>query len=133
MIYHITKLVPGAVLSLYEADTEYVLTGSRLFGNFNPWSDYDFFTQNSEIVVDELQALGFWKNEGMSHYEGDSNLIDLFHTEGGLVTVQLVRDFDLKVKAQNLLLGLPTVPWADTGKRKAQGWWNWAYRQLESK
>jgi hypothetical protein len=73
----------------------FYFTGSRYF-NSNAWnSDWDFFTQNSTVVLAFLLEKGFTK---ITSLYVDMMTVDVYRK--GNVDIQLVKDVETKVKAR---------------------------------
>ena len=80
----------------------FYLTGSRFFGGFTPTSDWDYFVKDSPEVRSFLFNIGFYEKESddMTGYD-DSTIVSVF--EQNDIHIQLVKDAELKARAQKLL------------------------------
>lgn len=123
--------------------SEFHLTGSRFFGNHKEWSDYDFFTQYTEEMEKELRSNGFATLDstlwGDLRYHGDPNIALVLQAKDCYpqLQIQLVKDFDLKVKAQALLKFMPIeirdVFFMASQEKRARPYWEWAFKVVGGK
>lgn len=103
----------AALGELEDAEFTVYLTGSRFFRTANTDSDWDFFIGSQHKEFDAY--LKQWLEERgwepvnkhtvsslRCQYEGDPNIAEVY--EKGAVQLQLVRDEDVKIEAQELLL-----------------------------
>lgn len=87
--------------SLNQLEDAFHLTGSRFFGVSNAASDYDYFAQYSEELVEKLLGLRFEFLKGA--YYKDSNTVKIMRGHnwcGGQIDIQLVVSVNLKHRAQ---------------------------------
>jgi hypothetical protein len=86
---------------LNQLETSFYLTGSRFFGTNHKNSDYDYFTEYTEEIIQILGSIGF-QMESTSNYR-DTNTIMVMRGHnwcGGQIDIQLVNDVSLKDKIQ---------------------------------
>ena len=132
--YYIRDIMTYKVISLMTSTSrKFELTGSRFFGNTHRFSDWDFFTEYSDSVVDWLKAWGFHRLEAnlvkdlMTLYPGDPNIVDVWQKHN--VQVQLVINFKIKHYAQMLLSVEPARKWYLAAQKEGRKeWWVWALR-----
>lgn len=122
------------IREVVDSSLGFYLTGSRLFGGPRVDSDWDFFIQDTEEVRLWLHQGGFVP-EGISHrmnsYPDDPSIANVYFK--GNLQVQLVRNAELKNKAQLLLLSLPySAGFRTAAKHLRRGWWQWAFRIADS-
>lgn len=95
---------PMSIRELQNSPFDFYLTGSRAFGKETASSDWDFFVQDSEAVRQFLKDKGYLQ-------EGNSLYIDDLYTVVVMrrlfVHVQLVKDVDIKILAQELVANWP--------------------------
>jgi hypothetical protein len=90
------------VLSLLQDSTfNFQLTGSRYFNTANENSDYDFFVQYSYEVRNFLAGNSF--DEKWHDYGDDPEIEVVFQHRYVPVHIQLVKNFDRKMKVQSAL------------------------------
>ena len=90
---------PKSIVDLIkESGIKFYLTGSRYFGNSRPESDWDFFTCHTTAAVIWIVDNGF---EEVSIY-GDDQTTYVYRKEN--VHVQLIKNIDLKIKAQEIII-----------------------------
>lgn len=90
---------------LAESPYQFYITGSRFFGGSTPQSDWDYFAQNDEKVLQFLQSLGF-KSAKTNTYS-DPGIKFLLIKED--VQVQLVSDAIAKDAVQKMITKYMTV------------------------
>ena len=129
---------------------EFHLTGSRAFNKHRPNSDWDFFTQNSQVMAAWLGNLGFEFLPDATRYSEDQNIAKVLQWSQShsheVVQVQLVADCGLKVEAQEMLLCEPIYTAyvndvynpdeiLSSGSRsyRARKWWRFAFEQANIK
>ena len=128
-------LLPCVMEEMVYSSHIFHLTGSRYFRHAESLSDYDFFTQDSPEVRAWLLGQGFGPvSSDFKAYPDDPNIAEVW--EKGAVQIQLVRDVNGKIKAQNILCSLPSIPWAGETdkylrKHMARKWWQWAFGQVQ--
>jgi hypothetical protein len=91
-----------SLIELLNPPQEFVLTGSRFFGDSNLGSDWDYFTQNTPEIEEWI------KNKGglllsLSIYT-DRHTVKVYRLliEGlAMIDIQLVKDVNTKREAQN--------------------------------
>lgn len=96
------KNVNATIYQLQSSDFKFYLTGSRFFGNFTKYSDWDFFVKDSLEVRNFLQEIGFSIHLKDYTYK-DRNLNFIVCHNNVPIQIQLVNDADLKICAQVLL------------------------------
>ncbi len=109
----------------------FYLTGSRAFGTEHEQSDWDFFTADDPDTEELLIKMGFKiliQDDAVAYKDEITNKV-LRHAFG--VDVQLVEDYALKLRVQNVL----TVFWNRNNypreKIRQRHHWNSLYRQLK--
>ena len=114
-------------VKMEESSCDFYLTGSRLFGEANESSDYDFFAANSTTVVQFLLSNGFYHQEWAEYSNEDEFIVAVYrHTEYP-IDVQLVDNIELKRVAQTFLLdSVPPSTLRDKSIRRH--FWNLAYK-----
>lgn len=83
---------------LKDAPFTFHLTGSRAFGSNNPDSDWDFFVEEGVEVENWLILNGF--EYDMFDYKATTTKV----CRNAKIHVQLVKNFNQKLKAQELLM-----------------------------
>jgi hypothetical protein len=78
------------------------LTGSYALGGYSKDSDLDFFTDVKTLDTVFLTGIGFYREATAGNYR-DALGCEVFGHEHG-VHIQVVKDVDLKLRAQNILL-----------------------------
>jgi len=134
-----------ALTDLKEASFEVRLTGSRFFNTATEYSDWDFFVDGDEPGLEPWLADRGWeeldRSRGLHHfpqYAGDPNIAQVY--EKGEVQLQLVRDFLVKVRAQEILTNDPgfiglcrTVAYVGPSrgllKHRSRGYWQKAMKR----
>lgn len=116
-----SKLQREHILSLMiQSDTHYYLTGSRRFGNLTIESDYDFFTQYTTTIHNELLQLGFIVQDLQFTYPDNDCVIVGRHPCG--IDVQLRKDPLKYENACKLIEALEITPPKDPYERMR--FWN---------
>lgn len=105
-----------------------VITGSRHFGHASVESDWDFFVGEKEfknlLLPGGLRG-HFHLDDAECSYI-DNNTAVVFAHNKFPIHLQLVQDFELKLKAQNLLETLPRGVLASIPKVLRRKLWDWA-------
>lgn len=123
---------------LADSRFQFYLTGSRFFGNAETYSDWDYFTADSEAVrqflidsgfIDlstlskaELERRGYDFNMPYEHRNMQGTLT-IFEHQRERVHVQIVEDPGLKWKIQTELR-VSGFPWGIKDKRVQRSIWN---------
>lgn len=101
------KNIPAEVVAIME-NKEFIfyLTGSRYFGGFNQWSDWDLFAEDTEEIRQYLLDSGMQENT-LERYKGDALNPSIFVLNEGWgsrqIHVQLYVKIDVKIKAQKIV------------------------------
>ena len=106
-----------------DSEFEFYLTGSRRFGTANRFSDYDFYTQDTQEVRDFLLQNDFLTIES-SYF--DSNCTLVMRREN--VDVQLRRNIELYTRAVEYLEKCPYL--LDGTPQERTNVWNKVMRGL---
>lgn len=112
---------------LHRLPDTFYLTGSRYFGVNESWSDYDYFVQYSEGLVNNLKDLGF--RSVSVHDYGDSLCVAVMrkycYVLCAQVDVQLVTNPYLKQDVQKRFKELDIT-------KPTQAEWNLAFKMFET-
>jgi hypothetical protein len=81
---------------------DFYLTGSRFFGNPTKESDWDFYCEYNENLIDTLKDHGFRTLIPTTYRDANTSLV----LRRDNVDIQFVKDFAKKHKVQSLLLQL---------------------------
>jgi hypothetical protein len=95
-----TNFVP-VLFQMQNSEHVFHLTGSRYFGAHTDKSDWDFFTEASDKVVEWLKILDFYSV--FEPYSGDPFECLVMKNDKENIHVQLVHDVDHKNRAQLFL------------------------------
>jgi len=121
--------------TMNESAFEIWLTGRRLFSDRGPSSDWDFFTQDEGQIEEFLWALGFKSISDSRYTFSDSNVAKVYRRfldSGSWIDIQLVKDRNVKIAAQELLK--KTFPhWGDAEKQCDKHLWKLAYEAVKDK
>ena len=107
MITNLSAVFPAIVETLNGSSFNFHLTGSRFFGGVKVESDWDFFVEESEEVIQFLNSIGFEKDFEASY--DDPSVIAVYygycmHQDRSVkVDVQLVGNAELKLEVQRIL------------------------------
>jgi hypothetical protein len=118
------------VLEVFNKSTyQFQLTGSRFFGTNREDSDWDFFTEVPKVlyptsVFDFLEDNGFYTRFN-NHYDQDISFVSVYEHSCG-IHVQIVKDFEQKKAAQELLYKTPGARVALRDKEIAKILWTMA-------
>lgn len=94
---------PFSVLE-QDSNHNYYLTGSRYFEHSSEFSDWDFFTQDSEETFEYLVTNGFSLRNSSNYLKDKEICRVLRYSKPGIqIDVQLVSDVNLKLEAQTLI------------------------------
>jgi len=95
-------IVQAVILNtLMESEIDFYATGSRFFGGYVSQSDFDFFTDVTQVTADFLHSIGFVRD-----YETNYNSVEVacvYSHEAANIHVQLVRDVEAKNIVQEIL------------------------------
>jgi hypothetical protein len=105
------------IQQLSKSNIPFGLTGSRFFECSNPLSDYDFFSPNTQETKDFLISIGLQKLDNIIYnYVGikqikehpkvlknSNNVAEVWGKNGVPLHIQLVDDFDLKKRIQDVI------------------------------
>lgn len=95
--------VQTVMCGMNESPYKFQITGSRLFGGATANSDWDFFAEYSDEIMRYLLQSGFVDITKHSTYK-DISLVRIFYKKcsDGEIHVQLVKNFDQKLRAQEV-------------------------------
>lgn len=123
----------ATTLQYFMSHPHVVLTGSRLFGNVTPTSDWDFFMSASEWHKLPTSIQKEFCEQYIGSYLDNATCRVMKH-ELHPIHVQVIYDAKLQNKchAQAFLHELPGVlktAFLATEKHSRSVWWNWAMKQ----
>lgn len=112
-------------------------TGSRYFGDNHAYSDWDYYTKNSEKTREILRGLGFitlLKDHGSKieydYYDKLIVSVMRYKHDGLDIDVQLVNDIQTK-HAAHTLMKFNITHYLKTNKIQRYNLWNNAYKIVE--
>ena len=118
----------------------FYLTGSRFFGTSHSDSDWDFFCQNTQEIIEWLSANGYTalplktgvQKRGLY---ADDNCALVYEHVNFPIHIQLQTNVTKKIMAQNIIMGL--FPWLKIGLKNEPEYatsrreiWNAVYRSI---
>ena len=117
-------IVNDVVNELAKSEFEFYLTGSRFFGHNRTDSDFDFFVEHSQEVVEFLHSLGFQKE--CSAYN-DCSAHSVYCNPVANVHVQVLKNKRaayIKEITQNLMKKHNILPIFVRNREDERIWWN---------
>ncbi len=102
MILSLTNKTTKAIVALHFSHFLWYSCGSRFFGDAEPGSDFDFFTEDGQEVRSWLQANGGLFKERKLDKHHDVNTVAIYGVRGKEIHVILVKSVEARVKAQEL-------------------------------
>ena len=126
MIVNAQNGIEEILFELQKSPFHFHLTGSRFFGDCNPFSsDYDFFVQKSLEVIDFLRPLGFQLID--TAYDNDDQTINVMRHHKKGVDIQLVKNVDLKKRAQKAIKEKYLEQYLEMDKLQRRNLWDVLY------
>lgn len=113
---------PSFVMNMIESDFTFYLTGSRFWGTECCQSDWDFFTNENQMVYSWLVQNGFEIVSKSTYTDLNCSTV----MQKGKIQVQLVKDAKVKNDIQNILF--EEFPQGFLDKHFAKRMWNLAYK-----
>ena len=99
-------IIDGRARIVYALSTHptmmFHLTGSYALGGYSKDSDLDFFTDVETIDIAFLSILEFYREAAADSYRDSLGCMIFGHNCG--IHIQVVKDVDLKLRAQNILV-----------------------------
>ena len=99
------KIPQTALEYIQSSPYPFYLTGSRFFGHNLKNSDWDFFSDDSQARIDDLQTNGFRRVKNLlkrlDYIDTIQPIVQIWEKEN--VQVQLVKDVELKRRVQEFI------------------------------
>lgn len=146
IIGHKQNATESVLASVQSSPCQFHLTGSRFFNTATALSDWDFFTTDDKMVRSSLVLWGF-KIHSMPQRGAirktaivdkqdysyiDTNCITVYRHHEAKIDIQIVKDVNLKVDAQNMLLPLYPFIIKDIPKHGRWKLWHAAYTAVKA-